>query len=154
SPTDLFYWESVLSDIRGIVARLREPLDRVGAGNEEARYWFAALESRIEIVLNDLYALAPWLAPPLEEDVRLASSTLPEILALLCHIPKIRELPAHIREISGAIGRRLEDPRPLCAAPRAVLERLRAELPAAEANAWRLLRDCDSQAGVASRWID
>ena len=153
-PTDLFYWESVLTDLRAIVGRLREPLDRLGAEIGEASYWYDVLKSRVEIALNDLYALAPWLAPPLEDELRMASNALPDLVAMLCRISTLRELPAHIRQIEEAIGRRLEDPRPLPRSSFAALERLRSELPAAEMNASRLLEDFERQAALASRWVD
>ena len=47
-PGDLFYWESVLTDVRDTIGRLREPVARLCRGSEEAGYWFDALATRKE----------------------------------------------------------------------------------------------------------
>src|SRR5262249_18547472 len=109
TPTDLFYWESVLSDVRDTVGRLREPVARLCRRSEEAGYWFDALATRIDIVLNDLYALAPWLAPPVETELRMGSGGFRDVLQQLCKVPRLGGLPAHYTGLAQAIQRRLED---------------------------------------------
>ena len=154
APTDLFYWESVLTDVRDTVGRLREPVARLCRHSEETGYWFDALATRVDIVLNDLYALAPWLAPPFETELRMGSGGLQAVLELLCSVPKLGALRTHYGELETAIRRRLDDSPPLPGPTRAALEQLLSELPATAANAGRLLDDFERQADIAARWID
>jgi hypothetical protein len=153
-PTDLFYWESVLTDVRDTIGRLRDPVARLCRGSEEAGYWFEALSTRIDIVLNDLYALAPWLAPPLETELRMGSASLAAVLEPLCRISTLRSLRLHYGEIAAAIQGRLNDSPPLAEPTRAALQRLLEELPAAEMNAARLLEDFERQAAIIGQWIE
>jgi cyclic beta-1,2-glucan synthetase len=152
-PTDLFYWEAVLRDIRATIARLRQPLDRLCPASEEACYWFEALASRVDIVLNDLYALAPWLASPCEAELRICSRSLPDLMAQLCRVPCLGELPVHHRAVAAAARRLLDEAPYLPEVTRGVLRRLLDELPGAEANAARLLQDFRAQAATANAWV-
>jgi hypothetical protein len=154
APTDLFYWESVLTDVRDTIARLRDPVARLCRRSEEAGYWFEALATRVDIVLNDLFSLAPWLAPPLETELRVASGGLCTVIGQLCDIPELGALRTHYTTLAEAIGHRLRDAMPLPGPTRAALELLLQELPAAQMSAARLLDDFERQAAIAARWID
>jgi hypothetical protein len=153
-PTDLFYWESVLTDVRETVGRLREPVSRMCGDSEETCYWLDAISARVDIVLNDLYALAPWLAPPLETELRIGSVGLAGIVAELAKVPKLGALPTHYEKLADAIRRRLQEERRLPEPTREALELLLQELPSAAANAGRLLDDFQREAATLARWID
>jgi hypothetical protein len=153
-PTDLFYWEAVLTEVRAIVNRLREPVERLCPRYQEACYWFHGLESRIEIALNDLYALAPWLGPQSEAELRICSRQLPELIVELCRIPTLKELPEHHAAIAAAIRQRLQKGPALPATTERVLEHLLTELESARQNATRLLEDFRQQAALAALWVE
>jgi cyclic beta-1,2-glucan synthetase len=140
--------------VRETIGRLREPVARLCHGCDEARYWFDALSTRIDIVLNDLYALAPWLAPPLDTELRIGSGGLFSVIEQLCQVPPLGALRTHYGTLADAIHRRLGDSPSLPEPTRAALELLLEELPAAEMNALRLLDDFERQAAIASRWVD
>ena len=118
-PTDLFYWEGVLSEAAKMARRLCEHAERAAARMErrnaadaaEVRYWAAALAARWEAVARDLYALAPWLDEPFEMELRMraADPTLLELLAVLYRVPAIGELPAHYDLIEEKVRDRLAE---------------------------------------------
>ena len=160
-PSDLFFWEGVLSEVSSLTGRLAEPVNWICAHLEtrgsrdvpEIRYWFDALAARVQIALNDLYALAPWLAHPFETELRLCSLApgMAELISELCRIPRIAELPRQYQTIARAIRRRLDSAQPLHATTRGALEDLQRELPHAAVNTERLLRDFETQKRVADR---
>ena len=163
-PTDLFFWEGVLSEAEDLARRMQEPLERIIGDVEdietstagEIRYWYDALRERVEIVLNDLRALAPWLAVPFETELRLYSgdSSMAELMAELVRVPRMGELPVHYGAIADAARRRLASDPPLHEATRAALGALLPELDAAAENVARLLHDFETQAQLVSRWVD
>lgn len=159
-PTDLFFWEGVLSELSSLTVRLAEPVGWIcnyleERGSHEAteiRYWFGVLAARVEIVLNDLFALAPWLAQPFETELRLCSMApaMSELIAELCRVPRIADLPQQYENIARVIRGRLDSDQPLHAATRRVIEDLLRDLPNAGVNAQRLLGDWENQQRAAN----
>jgi hypothetical protein len=164
TPTDLFFWEGVLTEVHNLSERLREPVEWVcsyldARGSREVaeiRYWYEALTSRARGAAADLKALAPWLAPPFESELRMCSgdASMAELIQELCQLPGLGELPERYRAIAAAIRRRLVCPRPLHESTRRILTDLLEELTAAEASVTGLVMDLSLRAEVASRWVD
>src|SRR5947209_3190861 len=81
-------------------------------------------------------------------------SVIPDLVTLLCRVPRLGELAAHYSVIAAAIRCRLDDPQPLPEPTRVAIESLLEELPNAERSAGRLLEDFERQAGIACGWLD
>ncbi|HLG99578.1 MAG TPA: glucoamylase family protein [Bryobacteraceae bacterium] len=145
-PTDLFFWEAVLEDASGLIARVHECLSHAYARQtarksdaklDEVRYWDALLRARMEAVLAELYDWAPWLAPEFESELRvnIRDTTLAALMAELSSVPVLTELPRQYERIRARLIERLASSEPLYPALRSTLERLLARLPGAEESA-------------------
>jgi hypothetical protein len=163
-PTDLFCWESLFGELSNLIARLREPLERAIAFIEErdpsaageVRYWFAALQSRIEVGSADLYALAPWLEAPLEAEIRALwnNPEMPDLIALLARVPALGELAGRYRAIAREVLTRLDRSNSLHPAARAAFSSLLARLDDASVQAARLLCEYERCGAIAARWVE
>jgi hypothetical protein len=156
-PTDLFFWESVLTETRDIVQRLREALDgRRGAKTDEALYWETLLWERVKAALGELYGLAPWLDPRFEPELRinLCDATLAPLLQELTPVQPLKQLPEVYDRIERRLTERLESAQPLYPALRQVLEELLRSLPAARETAQALLHSLEHAAADAGRHFD
>jgi cyclic beta-1,2-glucan synthetase len=156
-PTDLFFWESVLTETRDIVQHLREALgDRRGGKSDEAHYWETLLWERVKAALGELYGLAPWLTPRFEPELRvnLCDATLAPLLQELTPVQPLDQLPEVYDRIERRLTERLESAQPLYPALRRVLEELLQSLPAARETAHALLRNLERAAADAGRHFD
>ncbi len=161
-PTDLFYWESVLTETRDMVQRVREALaNRRGDRLDEAHYWADLLWERVKAALDELYWLAPWLAPEFEGELRVnllgshqLDSNLAPLLQELARIPSLNELPEVYDRIRQRLSERLESVQPLYPALRRVLEEVLESLPAARERALALVDDLGRAAADAGRQFD
>ena len=163
-PTDLFYWEGVLSEAAKLAERILDHAARLRArlaarqAPEAAAvgYWMAALAARTEAVSQGLCALAPWLAEPFEMELRMASGdpALRPLLAELSRIPLLGELPAHYGAIALRVRERLAAPEPLHPSLRRALEALPRALETARRLAARLIEHFEEQAAVAAGFVE
>jgi hypothetical protein len=164
-PTDLFYWEAVLTDARDTVQRIRESLITTHARlnehedhakSEELRYWECVLWDRIQATLEELYAVAPWLSPSFEPELRvnMRDASLTPLLAELCPTPELSTLPDCYDRIQERISERLSSPEPLYPALRAALESLITRLPDARAYAFNVMRGLENAAGDAALFFE
>jgi hypothetical protein len=164
-PTDLFYWEAVLTDVRETVQRIRETLvttharldeHEAHARSEELRYWECVLSDRIHAVFEELCGIAPWLSPPFEPELRvnMRDASLSPLLAELCPTPALNTLPDRYDRIQERIAERLSSPEPLYPALRAALEGLLTRLPDARAYALNLIRGLENAAVDAAGFFE
>jgi cyclic beta-1,2-glucan synthetase len=164
-PADLFYWESVLTEARDVVQRIREMLvatharlqnQREYAKSDELRYWESLLSERVGAAIDELYRLAPWLQSPFEPELRvnMRDASLAPLLNELSLVPALCEMPATYQCIRDRLLERLGSSEPLYPALRAALEELFRHLPAAHAHALTLAQQLESVASDASRFFD
>jgi cyclic beta-1,2-glucan synthetase len=164
-PTDLFYWEAVLTDARDIVQRIRETLvttharldqHEEHARSEELRYWESVLWDRIQSTLEELFAIAPWLSPPIEPELRvnMRDASLSPLLAELCTALTLSTLPERYERIRERISERLASPEPLYPALRSALEGLVARLADARAYASSLIGGLENTAADAASFFE
>lgn len=157
-PTDLFYWEAVLSESRDLVARVRAALVRVHARvhSAELRYWEDRLSERMDAALAQLYGMAPWLAPACEPELRVCmrDSSFAALIAELSKVPALGELPETYERIRERLQERLSSPRPVYPMLRFALEQLLEELPSARTAAVDLSERFQSAAALAQRYFD
>ena len=163
-PTDLFFWEGVLDETSGLVARIQEGLNHAYARHaggrsdphwEELKYWNHQLAERTGAVLTELYALVPWLAPEFESELRLnvRDASLAALIAELSSVPVLAELPRQYERIRERLIERLADPAPLYPALRETFRRLLQRL--AEPNAvLELIQELDRISSEAFQYFD
>ena len=163
-PTDLFFWEGVLDETSGLVARIQECLIHACARRdgrnsdselEEIRYWNHLLADRTAALLEELYALAPWLAPQFESELRvnIRDSSLTALMAELSSVPVLAGLPQQYERIRERLIERLANSAPLYPALRKTLERLLQRLSEANA-AVETIQEIDSICADAFRYFD
>jgi cyclic beta-1,2-glucan synthetase len=164
-PVDLFYWESILTEARDTVQRIREMLvpthvrlERQGeqARSDELRYWENLLAERVGAAVSELFRLAPWLDSALEPELRVNMRD-PSFAALfheLSPVPALSDLPATYKRIQGALIDRLHSSAPLYPALRAALEQLYRRLMDAQAFASSLVQQLEKVAADAARFFD
>jgi cyclic beta-1,2-glucan synthetase len=156
-PTDLFYWEAVLTGVRDTVQKIREALVTTHARldehdehtrSEELRYWECVLSDRIHAALEELYGIAPWLSPRFEPELRvnMRDVSLAPLLAELCPTPALNTLPDRYDRIQERIAERLSSLEPLYPALHAALEGLLACLPDARAYSFTLIQGLENAA--------
>jgi cyclic beta-1,2-glucan synthetase len=157
-PKDLFFWEAVLTETRDLVERIQTNLAPVHArtNSAELRYWEGLLSARMNAALEQLYRLAPWLAPALEPELRLSmrDATFAPLMAELNKVPALAELPEAYGRILERISERLSSPRPLYPMLREVLEQVLRQLPTARAAALELADRLQGAANLAQRYFD
>jgi len=164
-PTDLFFWESVLTDAQDTMQRIHTSLARTHSRlieqgdlrrSEEIRYWETLLAERIHASLGVLYSVAPWLDPALEPELRLNSrdTSLAPLMADLCLIPLIAELPAVYERIGRRTRQRLRETPPLYPALRAALEELLGRLGPATTRAHELIDRIKAVAARTGRLLE
>ncbi|MGH9665990.1 MAG: glycosyltransferase family 2 protein, partial [Bryobacteraceae bacterium] len=123
-PNNLFYWEAVLIDARDTIERIHETLggvhDRLRRQRDyersgELMYWEILLSERMDAALAELYALAPWLTPSLEPELRvnITDTRLAGLFAELNAVPVLADLPDTYERIRQRLMERLESPEPL-----------------------------------------
>jgi len=164
-PSDLFYWEALLTDVRDLVQRIREALvathdhlcrqgDR--AKSDELRYWEDLLVERSRAALSELYRLAPWVESAFEPELRVSmrDATFTALFAEISQVPVLIELPETYHRISEQLTARLASSAPLYPALRAVLEQLIPRLSEARASAAELIHRIDDIAESASAAFD
>jgi len=157
-PKDLFYWEAVLTESRDLLRRIQATLVSVHArhNSEELRYWERLLAERMDAALQQLYRLAPWLAPALEPELRVCmrDDTFTPLIAELSRVPALGELPESYDRIRDRLRERLSSARPLYPMLGDILEQLLRELPAARAFALELANRFQGIAAAAQRYFD
>jgi cyclic beta-1,2-glucan synthetase len=157
-PTDLFFWEAVLTESRDLVERIRTALVPVHArtNSPELRYWEGLVSERMDAALQQLYQLAPWLRPVFEPELRvnMRDATLTPLIAELSKVSALGELPRAYDRVRDRLHERLSSPRPLYPMLRDVLEQLLRELPAARAAAIDLANQFQGIATLAQRYFD
>jgi hypothetical protein len=154
-PSDLFFLEAVLTDVRDILERIGEPLAATRA--EEVYYWERLLWERMDAALGELYRLAPWLSPEIEPELRLniRDASLTSLFAELCSMPALGDLPEVYDRIRAELIYRLnDDEKALYPALRNALEELLRRLPAARACALGLIQQLQRMAERAARLLD
>jgi cyclic beta-1,2-glucan synthetase len=164
-PGDLFFLEAVLTDARESMDRMKEPLQATHARlskqgeleqSEELHYWELLLWERMDGALDQLYRLAPWLGPGIEPELRLniRDASLAPLLADLCPIPALGDLPDLYDRIRASLINRLEDAQSLYPALRLALEDLLGRLATARTCALGLIQDLQSLAEHSARLFD
>jgi cyclic beta-1,2-glucan synthetase len=164
-PTDLFFWEAVLTDARDIIQRIREAMVATHAHlrrqseqskSDELRYWECLLSERINSALSELYRLAPWLEPEFEPELRvnIRDASLGELFAAIGPVAEWKELPAAYDRICEALRSRLASPAPLYPGLRAMLEQLLKRVPGARASAFDLIHRLEYIAELSSGCLD
>lgn len=157
-PTDLYYWEAVLTEARDLVERLKTALAPLHARTRkpELRYWEDLLLERMNAALAELYQLAPWLGPDFEPELRvnLRDVTLTPLVAELTKVPALGDLPRTYDRIRERLRERLSSPRPLYPLLRNVLEQLLNALPDARAAAIDLAKRFEKIAAVSHRYFE
>ncbi len=167
-PTDLFYWEALLTDVRDLVERIREAsigtharMRRQGdqAKSDTLYYWECLLFARIDAALSELYRLAPWVEPGFEPELRVSmrDASFTALFAEISPVPRLIELPETYGRIRECLKTRLASSAPLYPALRTVLEQLLEKLVAAEAPANHLIHRMEhiaEQAGTAVEEMD
>ncbi len=157
-PADLFCWEGLLSEVRVLTERLREPVERAGArlgadDAAEADYWYHALSRRVDAALAELRAVAPWLSGRFEQEVRLSATDpgLRKLLRTLERVVPLSGLAAQYDAIEAELNALTALPKP---ALHGTLAPLRAEIRSARRRAAGLLLSLDRVAAVAGRLVD
>ena len=160
-PSDLFFWEGVLTEVSSMIDRLSQHVDwacghlaaRDSGEVDEIRYWQRALNNRIEAVRGYLGRLAPWLCPPFEDELRACShdSNLRRLMAQLTALCPLGKLASQYDEIEKTIGGLLNSPVLVRDRVREMLLRLLDELPAARAAASELVDRFKRQSETCSR---
>ena len=164
-PNNLFYWEAVLTDAREAIDRLHDTLagvqDRLRRQHDYARanellYWEVLLSERMDAALAELYALAPWLTPSLEPELRVntTDSRLSRLFEELNAVPVLADLPDAYERIRERVIERLRKPEALYPALRATLEILLQRLPDARAYALDLIHRVERTAGEARQFFE
>jgi hypothetical protein len=164
-PTDLFFWEAVLTDAKELVQKIRQALattyDRAqnqhdGAKLRELRYWERQLAKRVDAALSELYRIAPWLAPEFEIELRLnmRDPSLARLATEIGTVPVLGDLPDVYERVRERLIERLESPEPLYPALRATLQKLLPRLPDAQAYALDLIAGLEGTADDAFRCFD
>ena len=153
-PTDLFFWEETLTEARSLAGRIRDSLRRTharpdgarqGCHSEEMEYWHGLLDQRLSASLEQLYALAPWLAPEFEPELRvnIRDEKLAALMEGLSRVPVLTELPEQYEYIQQCLLERLTGSEPLYPALRETLSQLLRRLPEAKAFALGLIHRCE-----------
>jgi hypothetical protein len=157
-PRDLFFWEAVLTESRDLVQRIKTALLAVNARekSDELRYWESLLVERLDAALDQLYRLAPWLAPSFEPELRVSmrDATFTPLIAELGQVPALAELPEAYDRVRERLRERLWSARPLYPKLRDVLEQLLERLPAAGAAASDLANRFKCAAELAHGYFD
>jgi hypothetical protein len=155
-PTDLFFWENLLTDVRELAQRLGEVRGGRSRRGEDAPYWEKLLCERANAAIDELCRLAPWLAPPFEPELRvnLRDETLAPLMAELAPVPVLEALPELYDRIEWRLEERLQGAQPLYPELRRVLEELRRSLPAARAHAATLIHSLKRIAADSGRYFD
>lgn len=160
-PTDLFFWEGVLTEAAQLVRRIGEHLEwecrRLEAEGEpgEVRYWYRALAERMDAAVEEMYNVAPWLARPFEMDLRQFSgvASMAAVTAELSRVAPLGKLPAQYAAAARAIRARMEAPQPLPRGLRRTLEQVLDALAAADARAAGLIERLEEHAAVAAGFV-
>ncbi|MGE5569487.1 MAG: glucoamylase family protein [Rhodospirillales bacterium] len=160
-PTDLFFWESVLAEVRAMIRSLLPRLEWTCAKLEpgqagETMYWYNALAARVEAAINQLCALAPWLDAPYEQELRMHAKhpALRGLLKLLERHAAVEELPGHYAAISREIAAVLESALPVPPELRDTLQTLDAALGEARSFAGGLIERLKRQAAAAESFVE
>jgi cyclic beta-1,2-glucan glucanotransferase len=160
-PTDLFFWEAVLSEVNSMAQRLDQHvawacdyLERRKPDSVcELRYWYGALSDRTRAALDSLCSLAPWLASPFEAQLRVCSSNprFQELMTALSRVPSLGELPTSYDAIQNATSRLLSLQPALDASLQDLLLRLAYEVESARIRYRELIGNFSRHAKAASR---
>ncbi len=160
-PTDLFFWESVLAEVREMIHSLLPRLEWTCAKLEpgqagEVTYWYNALAARVEAAISQLCALAPWLDAPYEQELRFHAKNpaLSGLLKLLECPVCFDELPGHYAAISREIAAVLESALPIPPELRDVLQKLDGALGEARSFATGLIERLERQAAAAESFVE
>jgi cyclic beta-1,2-glucan synthetase len=146
-PTDLFFWEGLLTECLASARALAE----LAPG-----YWTEQLVARTKALLDQLCHFAPWLCESLEGEFRFCFSrpALGPLLELLRTSVSWSALPEHYDRIEAAISQCLASGQPMNALTRHALETLRDRLPAARERIANLLKQWRSAEETVGRWVD
>ena len=153
-PTDLFFWEGLLSEALGSAQRLDAMLEE--HANEELRYWSRRLLERIQAQIDVIGHFAPWLSEPFERELRFSFTdpTLQPLLQLMRSVPTFGEIPDRLAEVEAGIHARLASPEPLHKLTRGALENLLGALEPARLRVNSLLNSWSVTASMANRWVE
>ncbi len=153
-PTDLFFWEGLLTEALGSAQRLDAMLEE--HANEELHYWSRRLVERIQAQIDAIRHFAPWLAEPFERELRFSFTdpTLQPLLQLMRAAPTFAEIPNRLAEVKAGIHARLASPEPLHKLTREALENLVGALEPARLRVTALLDSWSAMAAMANRWVE
>jgi hypothetical protein len=157
-PANLLCWRGTLGDIAALVRDLNQHLDwacrylaqRDAATSSELCYWLRALNERVDSDLRELCSLAPWMASPVQEELR-ARATNPsfqELIEIVSGIPTVGELADVYDAVEGAVERLLFAP--VGRTFQGALGKLLPELQAARVRAAGLIDSFAARARTAS----
>jgi hypothetical protein len=123
--------------------------------SDELRYWEGLLSERMDAALQQLYQLAPWLAPALEPELRVSmrDDTFHAADRGIEQGAGARRIAGSLRAHSRAVRERLASPGRSIQL-RDVLEQLLEQLPAARAAALDLANRFKGIAAEAQRYFD
>jgi cyclic beta-1,2-glucan synthetase len=156
-PHDLFAWESTLTEARALAVRLGERIEWASgrldaAQGANARRWHGLVIERIDAALEELYAYAPWLEGPFEQELRVSSRepALANLMRALELAGPFSSLPKHY----DAIRMEIEQTRKLCRPALAgTLAELLPRVEWARAQARRTAAALESAAAAAGRYV-
>ncbi len=146
-PTDLFFWEGLLSECLASARTLAE----LAPG-----YWTDQLVARTKGLLDQLCHFAPWLCGSLESEFRFCFGrpAMGPLLELLRTCVCWSELPEHYDKIEAAVQQCLAAGQPIHQLTRHALETLQERLPASRERVHGLLKQWRSSAETTGRWVD
>jgi len=164
-PADLFFWEETLTEAGALMDRIQDSLHHAYARPEDSRkddkwrevkYWDHLLAQRIQSLLAELYALAPWLSPEFESELRVngRSPHLQPLMQGLNKVPTLAELPEHYEYLRECLIELLVNPENLYPGLRATLWSLLQRLPEAESAALELIERLEDAAVQSSRYFE
>jgi cyclic beta-1,2-glucan synthetase len=152
-PTDLFFWEGLLSESLVSSRRIVQMLSSVK--DPDACYWRDRFAARIQALLDQLYRFAPWLWDPCEREFRFCFNrpAFEPLMKLLREPLNWNDLLVRYDQIEAETGKILADGPAMHDLTREALEILRTRLGGARERTSELLRSLRSSAAIAERWV-
>jgi hypothetical protein len=146
-PTDLFFWEGLLTESLAAAKTLAQNLPG---------YWSDRLVERLQILLQQLCHYAPWLCEPWEREFRFCFNrpALEPLLNLLRADVTWSDLPEHYDRIDAEIRKTLASDLRMHDLTRQAMETLIESLAVARERAVGLLESWAKSAAISAQWVD